>query len=294
MGEGWQGKNLTVCFGLQPWSDYCVQPPCGQFDPTKDELYNVLEDIYREFWDMFGPVDFFHMGGDEVDFRCWNTSPEIKDWMKKQGWGTEDEDFMKLWNYFQVNALERLDKVTKQKLPIILWTSRLTEKPNLSLLDKSRYVIQVWTTGDDPKLKTLLDEGYNVIISNYDALYLDCGFAHWVTDGNNWCSPYKGWQKIYDNDLNVMAGNKLKQVYGAEAVLWTEQADHNTLDSRLWPRLSALAERLWTDPETSWTFADSRMLMHHKRLLENGIEADRLQPEWCLQNERECNAYELS
>ena len=39
-----------------------------------------------------------------------------------------------------------------------------------------------------------------MIMSNYDDLYLDCGFGAWVGEGNNWCSPYKGWQKIYMND----------------------------------------------------------------------------------------------
>ena len=38
-----------------------------------------------------------------------------------------------------------------------------------------------------------------MIVSNSDATYLDCGYAGWVTDGNNWCSPYKGWQ--VSNDL---------------------------------------------------------------------------------------------
>ena len=33
-----------------------------------------------------------------------------------------------------------------------------------------------------------------MIMSNSDATYLDCGYAGWVIDGNNWCSPYKGWQ----------------------------------------------------------------------------------------------------
>ena len=38
-----------------------------------------------------------------------------------------------------------------------------------------------------------------MIVSNSDATYLDCGYAGWVTDGHNWCSPYKGWQ--VSNDL---------------------------------------------------------------------------------------------
>ena len=33
---------------------------------------------------------------------------------------------------------------------------------------------------------------YKTIFSNYDAWYFDCGYAGWVTDGSNWCSPYKG------------------------------------------------------------------------------------------------------
>lgn len=43
VGEGWQHTDLVVCFGKKPWQLYCVEPPCGQLDPTKPELYNVLE-----------------------------------------------------------------------------------------------------------------------------------------------------------------------------------------------------------------------------------------------------------
>lgn len=154
---------------------------------------------------------------------------------------------MKLWGYFQDNALARLDKVNYQKVPVILWTSRLTEEPFLTkYLDKNRYIIQVWTKGDDPQVTTLLEKGYKLIISNYDALYLDCGFGGWVTDGNNWCSPYIGWQKVYDNRMETMGGPYIDQIYGAEAALWAEQVDEFSLDSRFWPRASAMAERLWS------------------------------------------------
>ncbi|XP_058459598.1 chitooligosaccharidolytic beta-N-acetylglucosaminidase-like isoform X2 [Malaya genurostris] len=289
VGEGWEKTNLTSCFNFQPWVKYCVEPPCGQLDPTKDKVYDVLEDIYREMNDMFSKSDVFHMGGDEVSLSCWNSSVEIQQWMQSKGWGLEEADFLKLWNYFQSNALARLDKTTGDKRPIVMWTSHLTEDPYVDkYLDKNRYIIQIWTTGSDPKLTKLLEKGFRVIISNYDALYLDCGFAGWVTGGNNWCSPYIGWQKVYNNDLKLMSGPYSSQVLGAEGALWTEQADQLTLDARLWPRLSALAERLWTDPRSGWEQADSRMLIHRERLVENGIAAESLQPKWCLQNEGNC------
>ncbi|RVE40303.1 hypothetical protein evm_015047 [Chilo suppressalis] len=48
VGEGWQDTNLTVCFKAEPWRSYCVEPPCGQLNPTKDELYDYLGDIYAD------------------------------------------------------------------------------------------------------------------------------------------------------------------------------------------------------------------------------------------------------
>lgn len=144
VGEGWQFTNLTTCFNSQPWQMFCVEPPCGQFDPSKDKLYDILEDIYRELVDMFGNPDIFHMGGDEVSMSCWAESAELRQWMIDQGWGNELEDFMRLWGYFQRNALNRLDKSVNGKSKIMLWTSTLTEEPYLlKYLDKERYIIQV-------------------------------------------------------------------------------------------------------------------------------------------------------
>lgn len=65
VGEGWQRSGLLECFNFEPWSAYCVEPPCGQLNPTKPELYDVLEDIYTDMIELFEP-DLFHMGGDEV------------------------------------------------------------------------------------------------------------------------------------------------------------------------------------------------------------------------------------
>lgn len=293
VGEGWQKTDLTACFNAQPWARYCVEPPCGQLDPTQSRLYDVLEDIYRSMWTDFGHPHLFHMGGDEVSVSCWNSSVRIQNWMKEQGWGLEESDFMRLWGHFQDNAMTRLDTVMgDKKRPIILWTSRLTDVPYVSdYVDKERTIIQIWTKGDDQKVGDLLKLGFKVIVSNYDALYLDCGFAGWVTDGNNWCAPYIGWQKVYNNRMEKVAGEEqyYKQILGAEAALWSEQADELTLDSRLWPRASALAERLWTNPQTEWRAAETRMLTHREELVRNGIGAEALEPEWCLQNEDNCH-----
>lgn len=93
---------------------------------------------------------------------------------------------------------------------------------------------------------------------------------------------------VYGNDFEYFGEEYKSQFLGGEAAIWSEQIDDLTLDERTWPRLSALAERLWTNPSTSWREAASRMLIHRERLVENGIAAESLAPEWCFQHHGEC------
>lgn len=289
VGEGWQHKNMTACFNAQPWVKFCVEPPCGQLDPTVDDMYNVVEDIFSDMFALYNP-DVFHMGGDEVSVNCWNSSESIRQWMTQRGWGLTEADFMRLWGHFQSEALKRVDRVANgTHTPIILWTSRLTDEPFIDeYLDAQRYIIQIWTTGTDAVIKKILKRGFRIIVSNYDALYFDCGGPGWVQGGNNWCSPYIGWQKVYDNNMTQIAGDYTNHVLGSEAAIWSEQIDEHTLDNRFWPRASALAERLWTNPVEGWKQAEARLLLHRERLVENGIGAEAMQPQWCLQNQNEC------
>ena len=79
-----------------------------------------------------------------------------------------------------------------ERMPAILWTNTMTERGVEKFLPKDDYIVQIWTTGTDESINDVISKGYKTIFSNYDAWYLDCGYSGWVTDGNNWCSPYKG------------------------------------------------------------------------------------------------------
>lgn len=301
VGSGWEwGERagmgqLALCVNKEPWTTYCVEPPCGILNPVNDNIYSVLSNIYQDMRDLF-VSDIFHMGGDEVNFACWNETAEIIDWLKTQGRTDKSkEDFLYLWTYFQNRSLAEVDKAYDNKQPIVLWTSGLTEDGHADkYLDKSRYIIQIWTTGTDESIAQLYRQGFKLIMSNYDAWYFDCGYGQWVGDGpNNWCSPYIGWQKVYENSPSKLIVNfnetyNPRQIIGGEAAIWSEQVDSTTIEGKLWPRSSALAERLWTDPDTTWRAAEHRFNHHRERLVQRGIQADALQPEWCHQNDGYC------
>lgn len=178
VGEGWQwiGENTTVCFKKEPWQKYCVEPPCGQLNPASEKVYEILEAIYTDMFVDFKP-DIFHMGGDEVNIQCWNSSQGIRNWMvNERGWNLTESSFIQLWDYFQQKAYEKVKLANNGKdLPVVLWTSGLTSAENLKHLDPKKYIIQIWTTGTDETIARLVKNDFKVIFSNYDALYLDCG-----------------------------------------------------------------------------------------------------------------------
>jgi hypothetical protein len=70
----------------------------------------------------------------------------------------------------------------------------------------------------------------------------------WAYDDLIWCSPFHEWQKIYQNTMESFSDGPelLPWIIGAEATIWSESIDEHNLDSRIFPRISALAERLWS------------------------------------------------
>lgn len=57
--------------------------------------------------------------------------------------------------------------------------------------------------------------------------------------GNNWCSPYIPWQKVYENDplklATALGANETLSknlILGSEATLWTEQVDDQSVANR--------------------------------------------------------------
>uniref|UniRef100_A0A8D8V7U9 Beta-hexosaminidase n=1 Tax=Cacopsylla melanoneura TaxID=428564 RepID=A0A8D8V7U9_9HEMI len=283
-GNGWQWGpqyglgELVVCLNEQPWRANCIQPPCGQLNPVNPNVYRVLSDIYVELMAVAKYGDeMFHMGADEVFVKCWNNTPAIVDFMTSHGKNTTFEDYVQLWAHFQNEAAASLDAaVEHNRTKLIVWSSHLTNPLIVGdYLDPKRYIIQTWVPRIDPLADILISKGYQVIISTKDAWYLDHGF--WgVTN-------YYRWQKVYDNPLPTSP-----LVLGGEVAMWTEYVDEQSLDGRLWPRTAAAAERLWSNPSSGSNEAEPRFLQQRERLVEMGIRAETVTPEWCYLNEAQC------
>jgi hexosaminidase len=181
-------------------------------------------------------------------------------------------------------------------------------------------VIQAWNNGLE-NIFNLTRDGYRVIVSSSDFMYLDCGYGGWVgtdprynvmtnpnkTDGTpnfnygggggSWCAPYKTWQRIYDYDFTQGLSETQKSlVQGAIAPLWAEQVDDVVVSQKMWPRAAALAELVWSGNRDSegnkrTTELTQRILNFREYLVASGVQASPLMPKFCLQHPHECDLY---
>ncbi|CAK9001908.1 unnamed protein product [Durusdinium trenchii] len=219
----------------------------GAFDPAKNATFELLEAALQDWSKMF--VDgFLHLGSDEVPANCWNNSKDIA-WMKTMGFSNSSEVF----NYF-VNKMVNISK--KLGRETILW-----DEAFLSAKPPQEAVIQNWH--DASLLQKIVDAGYRAVFSS------NGGYTNgWYLDGLK-----ATWQNMYVLEpLNNISAEKAHLVLGGEGCMWGEHVDPSDFEFTVWPRLAAIAERLWSDREVNSTAeAQPRLETFRCRLLSRGV-----------------------
>ncbi|XP_076059846.1 chitooligosaccharidolytic beta-N-acetylglucosaminidase-like [Oratosquilla oratoria] len=309
--NGWQwgekeGKGkLVLCANQDPWFEYSKEVPAGQLNPVNPEVYNVLGDIYRDVMDVFDS-DMFHMGSDDVSYKCWEKSQEITQYLKANNKEPGSPAYLELWNLFQANALTKLEEAsgTKQVTPVV-YSSTLASK-----LNKDKYVVQISDSTSQNTISEYIQKGFRVIFSNHDQWNIDCGRSNWMGEKVAKCGNEPvTWRTIYDHSpLDVLAQlgmanaraiynersaqpdsiSLYDQILGGTTTMYSYETDESNIESRVWPKSSAFAERLWSDPTHNWSVAETRFYSHRERMVNRGVLAEAVRPAYCLQNEDMC------
>ncbi|MBV8052664.1 MAG: family 20 glycosylhydrolase [Acidobacteriaceae bacterium] len=201
-------------------------------DPTKESTYKFLDNFVGEMVKLF-PDEYFHIGGDEVAPRQWNENPRIQAFMKKH----HIVDAKELQVYFNQRLLKI---VTKHGKRMEGWDEIL--QPNLP----KTILIQSWRGQES--LWQAAREGYKGILSA--GYYLDLmrpAEYHYAIDPLVLPEERKAQLQRQNKPIpESLTSEEAKNVLGGEAAMWEELCDAENLDSRLWPRLAAIAERFWS------------------------------------------------
>jgi len=187
-------------------------------DPTREATFEFLDKLIGEMAALF-PDAYFHIGGDECDGKEWDANARIQAFMREHGM----KDDAALQSYF-TGRVQKL-VVGHHKIPEG-WDEVLQPDTPKDV------VIQSWR---GPKgLATAARQGNQVVLSN--GYYIDLNkpaSEHYLVD------PLGG------DGANLTAEQKAR-VLGGEATMWSEFVTPDNIDSRIWPRTAAIAERFWS------------------------------------------------
>jgi len=186
-------------------------------DPTREETYEFLDAFIGEMAALF-PDEYFHIGGDENNGKQWKANPQIREFMRAHGYRTTAE----LQTYFNQRVLKIVQKYGKK---MVGWDEILT--PELP----KETVVQSWR--GYKSLDRAAREGYGAIWST--TYYLDhMGPAEYL---------YLSDPLPADSTLTK---EQASHIVGGEVCAWGEFLSPENIDSRIWPRTAAVAERFWS------------------------------------------------
>lgn len=221
-GHGTAWLTVYPEIGSKENATYEIERNSGIFDPTLDptnpRTYEILEDVFTEMAALF-PDTYFHIGGDENEGKHWDENKKITAFKKANGFKTNHE----LQNYFNVKIQEILKKHDK----IMMGWEEILQ----SDLPKD-VVIHSWK--GEASLTDAITNGYMTVLSR--GYYIDLVKSvedHYSVD------PFpKASAQITEKQL--------QNILGGEATMWSELVSPLTIDSRIWPRTAAIAERFWS------------------------------------------------
>jgi hexosaminidase len=190
-------------------------------DPTRESTFEFLDRFFGEMTALF-PDAYFHIGGDECNGKEWDANSRIQAYMHEHG--LKDDVAL------QATFTERIQKlvVAHHKIPMG-WDEILQP-------DTARdVVIQSWR--GQKSLAAAARQGNRGLLSN--GYYIDLNQPasyHYLND------PLGG-------DGASLTAEQKALVLGGEATMWSEFVTPENIDSRIWPRTAAIAERLWSPQE---------------------------------------------
>jgi hexosaminidase len=187
-------------------------------DPTRESTYQFLDKFLGEMTVLF-PDAYFHIGGDECNGKEWNANERIQGFMHAHGLKSNEA----LQSYFS----DRIQKLVASHHKIMEGWDEVLQP------DTPRdVVIQSWR--GQASLAAAARQGNGGVLST--GYYIDLNQSaaqHYLVD------PLGG-------DGATLTPEQQARILGGEATMWSEFVTAENVDSRIWPRTAAIAERLWS------------------------------------------------
>ena len=151
-------------------------------------------------------------------------------------------------------------------------------------LPKETTIIEIWTGTD--YMEEAMQQGYDAILAY--GFYLDRqnpvdGLSSWYFS-DTWAQMYTVEpEPLLPTTYNRRGKSDRGRALGGEVSMWTEMVDESNIESSIWPRAAAVAERLWSKRQVKDPALAAPRLSHWRcRLVQRyGIRAGPIWSDSC-------------
>lgn len=225
---------------------YEVATQWGIFDDVlcigNEKTLQFLEDVMTEIIDIF-PSKYIHIGGDEAPRTRWKSCPKCQALIRAQGLKADKEHTAE--DRLQSYCMTRIEQFLNSKGRQIIGWDEILEgdvAPNATVMS--------WR-GSAGGIKAA-QMGHDVIMTPNDFCYFD--YFQSDTPKNEPYDAIGGYvpvEKVYSLEpTDKLTEDQKKHIKGARANLWTEYiTSTDQVEYMVLPRMAALAEVQWTQPE---------------------------------------------
>jgi hexosaminidase len=216
---------------------------------SKAKSYEFTRTVIEEMKEVF-PSKFIHLGGDEVPTSVWQTCGSCKKLYKSLK--------LKNWGELQDHYTKEISKIANQNGKTMIGWGEINDRHVATPND----LVMIWRDRGFTKATEALERNVPIVMAPQHGCYYDWGYA-----GNSTKKVYM-WEPI---SSKMKATNNTHLVKGVQACLWTERVPtQKRVERMLYPRLTALAEVMWTNKKNkSWDSYLARLETKYKFLKEN-------------------------
>lgn len=209
--------------------------------PGKDGMFTFLEDVFTELMDIF-PSEYIHIGGDECPKTEWEKCPACQARIKQLGIKADGQHSAE--QFLQSYVTARVQKfLNDHGRRIIGWDEVLEGE-----LAEGATVMSWRGTEGGIKASAM---GFDVIMTPNTYCYFDYYQSEDQDKEPFGIGGFLPWDKVYSYEpLEGLNDSQQKHILGVQANLWTEYvATPEHLEYMLLPRMNALSEVQWCEPE---------------------------------------------
>ena len=214
---------------------------------SNERVYQFVEDVLTEIMDIF-PSEVIHIGGDETPTEKWLQCPKCQALQKQlpvpQQAAEDFEPLTSKLSPLQAHFTKRVfDFLTSKGRRALGWDEILDGSPQDAM-------IMSWR-GTEPGAKAA-ETGHDVVMTPTTFCYFDYQQVEDTQFEPSRCGGFIPVEKVYSLDPapDSLSTAAREHILGAQANLWTEYMTNEAMiEYQALPRMSALSEVQWTQPE---------------------------------------------